>query len=290
MRHPHATRRGRFRTLIAHSAMIWNPNTPQIGKHLTPGAEHHSPEAEHPPRIRSRRQFSCVLGALATRGALAARCAQWLAPWLLMGLTSSVALAHGGSLDKWGGHFQGETGNYHYHKPRLNIGKKKAEHLVWETFAKSGVVKGYLAGIKRPDAIWVSIPYRPAYQELIRHISPENRDDKKAMIRVWLKHVSPEASISRGKRYDKWFHKKVMYELNRKLGKNPLLVHFDIIKTARRPRGMVFIGKENINLWVVLSGWSYYVLDHGDNPHAKLFIQAEDLARKNRAGLWKNGK
>ena len=52
-----------------------------------------------------------------------------------------AVVAHPGDLDEWGGHFDEKTHLYHYHKPRLNIGKEKQQHLLWESFPDRGVVR-----------------------------------------------------------------------------------------------------------------------------------------------------
>ena len=65
-----------------------------------------------------------------------------------------------------------------------------------------------------------------------------------------------------------------------------VLLQFRIVQEGKRMFGMVFKGKENINLWLVLNGWSYYLLTQGENPFEKEFVQAEKLARKQQAGLW----
>jgi len=135
------------------------------------------------------------------------------------------------------------------------------------------------------------VPYRPAFQELVPLISASNRDDQKQLLRVWLLFVSPEETGARSRKFTEWFDKKVVYELKRKLMGKEVSVQFQRLEgEARRLRGMIFLGEENINLWLVLGGWSYYVIGEGANPADAQFRQAEDLARKDKSGIWAHEK
>jgi endonuclease YncB( thermonuclease family) len=51
----------------------------------------------------------------------------------------------------------------------------------------------------------------------------------------------------------------------------------------------VLLGEENINVWLVLHGWSYSLLAEEQTPYDKAFTEAEQLARKEKAGLWARG-
>jgi endonuclease YncB( thermonuclease family) len=221
------------------------------------------------------------------------------APWrwalallgaLLLGIGLTLwaleAEGHPGALDPYGGHFDERTGLYHYHRPKLDIGIQKQAYLIWLEYPEKGVIKGTVARIKRPDTIWVRIPYRPAYNELSNLIGPGSRDDKDELIEVGLLYVSPEQSGNQGARYREWFEQKVLGELKQKLVGKEVSVQVEFLPRMRFMRGMVFLGRENVNLWMVLNGLSYYVLTEGDNPNEKLFLQAEQLARQNKVGLY----
>jgi len=200
------------------------------------------------------------------------------------------ASAHPGTLDRYGGHFSDKSGEYHYHRPRATMNKRKKEFLTWVERGRTGEIRGKVVKIERPDAVWVRLSYRPAYQDLHRLLSSANRNSKEQSVKVWFLHVSPEASARLGKKYNQWFRKKVSYELGKKLIGKDVVVQFRIVKGGQRVYAMVFMGKENINLWLVLNGWSYYLLNQGENPSEKKFVQAEDLARKNKVGLWRSAR
>jgi endonuclease YncB( thermonuclease family) len=147
-----------------------------------------------------------------------------------------------------------------------------------------------VASVDGSATIWLRMAYRPAYQELIQSVALANRDDGRMLLRVDLSHVSPEETGARNPRYEGWFRKKVEQELKQKLLGQDVTVHFDIVGGSEgRLRGMVFMGperKDNVNLWMVLNGWSYYVLTDGDSQYDPLFRNAEDIARRDKAGIW----
>ena len=206
---------------------------------------------------------------------------------LLLILTEGRAGAHPGKLDEFGGHFDEKTTIYHYHRPKAEMASRKKEYVSWMEAGKKGIMRGKVAKIERPDAFWIFIPYRPAYHDFAKFLPRASKDDKNQLIKVWFLNVSPEASANRGKKYNEWFRKKVNYELGRKLKGKEVSIQFRVIPHGKRIYGMVFLGEENINLWLVLNGWSYYLLpiDKKD-PNEKKFIEAEELARKQKAGLW----
>ncbi len=201
-----------------------------------------------------------------------------------------TAWGHPGPLDEFGGHFSEKTNQYHYHRPKAEMATRKREFLTWKERGRTGELRGTVVKIERPDAFWLRINYRPAYEEFARLVSATNRDNREQLVRVWFLHASPEASASRGKTYNTWFRKKVAYELKQKLRGKEVSVQFRLVQQGKRVYGMVLLGEENINLWLVLSGWSYYLLGQGENPFDKKFQQAEALARKHKAGLWKKAR
>lgn len=201
-----------------------------------------------------------------------------------------TAGAHPGELDQYGGHFDSRTNGYHYHRPKADMARRKREFLTWSESDKSGELRGTVARVTRPDSIWLHIPYRPAYQDMARILTLSNRDDNKQLVQVWLQHVSPENSVNLGKKYNEWFYKKVVYELKSKLKNQKVTAQFKVLAHGGRIKGMVLKGEENVNLWMVLSGWSYYLLTDGKSPHHGQFVKAEARAKAAKAGLWERAR
>ena len=215
---------------------------------------------------------------------------KFLLPIGLLGLLTLLAprptLAHPGDLDGFGGHFEDKTALYHYHKPARGMAVRKKDYLKWTVLGEQGELEGTLHSVAEPGAIWLTVPYRPAYQEFTPHLSQANRNDQEHRVKIWLQYVSPRASARRDRKYNEWFSKRVIFELKRKLKEKPIRVQFRLLPIAKRMEGLVFLDKENVNLWMVLSGWSYYLLPTNPNPHQKIFIEAERTAQRNKVGLW----
>lgn len=205
-------------------------------------------------------------------------------------LFPGVSLGHPGDLDEHGGHFGPKNSGYHYHRPTARTARETPKYLEWKEHGVIGLFRGEVMDIKRPDSVWVHIPYRPAFHQLARNLAAGALKQNEQMIEVWLSHVSPEGSVTGSRKFRRWFEKKVKYELGRKIHGKKVEVQFKIKGKGARLTGMVFLGKENINLWLVLKGWSYNLLEGGPNPFQKEFTKAENKARKNRSGLWKKRK
>ncbi|MBI4083593.1 MAG: YHYH domain-containing protein [Candidatus Lambdaproteobacteria bacterium] len=236
------------------------------------GAAHPSARSADPAPARSARGRGLRLAGLAVLS--------------LALLPAGRALAHPGTLDEYGGHFEAKTGIYHYHRPQPEMSRRKKESLSWIEAGLRGEVRGEVVDVQRPDAVWIEMDYRPAYQELASYLGPGHHDDERRRVQVWLQHVAPELSASRGKEFDAWFRQKVIYELKQKLIGKKVTAQFVLLRSAGRLGAMVLLGDENVNLWMVLNGLSYYLLTGPVNPNEALFIQAEDTAKRNKAGIW----
>lgn len=234
---------------------------------------------------------SAPISALRCRHAAAVLGLAALMLTVLTAATGVRALAEPQKLDKYGGYFDKRTGQYIYHRPPREMALEKAKYLRWVHFPDTGIVVGEVSKVSDADSIWIRVGYRFAYQELSQYVARDNKDDRDMMLRVDLAHVSPQETGSLNPRYEDWFMSKVAYELKQKLLGHKVTVNFEIVGgSASRLRGMVFEGKDNVNLWMVLNGWSYYVLSDGPNPYDKLFRNAEDLARHNKAGIWQRAR
>jgi endonuclease YncB( thermonuclease family) len=243
---------------------------------------------------RSAAQAAPLRPAVPRRAGLRAGTAAALGLALLLGalpalLPAGSAGAHPGKLDEFGGHFDERTGLYHYHRPPKDLAQEKQKYLDWVHYPLEGILKGKVVKVDGSHTVWVQMENRPAYQDVAQHIALANKNERDMLFRVDLAHVSPEETGAENPRFEKWFREKVAYELGQKLLTRDVTVQFEVVGgDASRLRGMVFEGQENVNLWMVLNGWSYYVLNDGANPYDKLFRNAEDLARKDKAGIWQH--
>lgn len=229
-------------------------------------------------------------GRAPRHGAAAVRGIAVLALALVVGWLAGPrsAAGHAGPLDEYGGHFDEKTGTYHYHRPARDMAVRKSRWLHWERLPVQGWIKGTVSSVEDDHSFWLHVPYRPAYQEMTEYVLKENRDDRRVLLHIALSHVSPQETGSpRGEKFTEWFRSKVTYELRQKLQGKDVRVEFRLVGGSPGwLRGMVFIGQENVNLWMVVNGWSYYVMADGKTPYDGLFRKAEDAAHKSGAGIW----
>ena len=209
---------------------------------------------------------------------------------LLVALTAmrpGLVAAHGGELDEWGGHFDEKTHFYHYHRPARDMAVRKRDWLTWERLPVSGEIRGRVASVDGPDGFWLYVAYRPAYQELVQAVLPANRDDRAQRVRIRLSYVAPDETGARDPRFAEHFRTQVVDALRQKLQDREVRVAFRLAGSSPGwLRGVVFVGDENVNLWMVGSGWSYYVLTDDATPDDVLYRHAEDAARAAKAGIW----
>jgi endonuclease YncB( thermonuclease family) len=68
-------------------------------------------------------------------------------------------------------------------------------------------------------------------------------------------------------------------------GKQVRLDIFDFDR-YRRAVSIVWLGNRNINREVVAEGWAWAYRQYLDRPYKSEFMEAEEMARKERRGLW----
>ena len=212
----------------------------------------------------------------------------WVLGWAWWALVP-LGWASPGGLDVHGGHFDAKTNQYHYHRPIIADLLEKHWHLRWsKKQLNSGEIAGVLAQMRRPNAVWVWIENRGAYQELAARLTPSQRNDKRQWVRIWLQYIAPSQSASlTNPAFAKWLRKQVIYRVSRRLKKQPIRVLFTIPKGSNRALGMLLHKKQNINLWIVRKGWSFYIAPTPVGVYHQTFVRAENHARKTKQGLWK---
>ncbi len=202
---------------------------------------------------------------------------------------ASTSWGNPGKLDIHGGHFDQKTSAYHYHRPLIANLLEKHWHLRWsKKDPKSGEMTGVLAQMRRSNAVWIWINNRTAYQELASRITLSNRNDKRQWIRVWLQYIAPSQSAGHASpAFAKWLRKTVIYRVSKRLENQQIQVLFTLPAGSKRVVGMLVHDQQNINLWIVRKGWSFYVQSKAKGVHHEAFVRAENRARKTKQGLWK---
>ena len=152
--------------------------------------------------------------------------------------------------------------------------------------------EGVITRISDSESVWVHISSKPLFRKWTYKLSRASLNLERREIKVWLDYVSPARSISKGKKYNAWFKKKVAYEMARAFQNKKVRVDYKIISHAYRMKGVVWSADQAVNLWLVENGWSFYLLPHDskDRRYHNEFISAEQKAKKQKIGLWKEGK
>lgn len=65
-------------------------------------------------------------------------------------------------------------------------------------------------------------------------------------------------------------------------------VRLDIIDIDRYRRnvGVLWVGRRNVNVEMVADGWAWAYRDYLQRPHAGQYLDSEEVARRNRKGIW----
>ena len=149
--------------------------------------------------------------------------------------------------------------------------------------------QGVVTRIADSESIWVHLENKRDFQRWTYRLSQDNLNPERQEVRVWLRYVSPNRSVSRGKKYNTWFRKKVRFELAKNFGNRQVRVDYKLLERVHRLEGMVWAADVCLNLWLVQKGWSFYLIEK-KSPFHEDFVQAEKLARERQLGLWKPPK
>ncbi len=161
------------------------------------------------------------------------------------------------------------------------IGNRDTQSVVPE------MLEGTLGRVTDSESVWVRIDDRGEFRKWTYKLSKSSLSLPRQEIRVWLKHVSPDRSISHGKEYNEWFKKKAAFELGKTFYNRHVRVAYDYSEVTYRLTGMVWSGRESLNLWLVKNGWSFYLLAEEPPPEHGDFLAAEKEAQRAQIGLWK---
>lgn len=150
--------------------------------------------------------------------------------------------------------------------------------------------QGVVTRVADAESIWVHLENKKDFRRWTYKLSQDNLDPERQEVRVWLRYVSPKRSVSRGKKYNTWFKKKVRFELAKNFGKRQVRVDYKLLERVYRLEAMVWAADVCVNLWMVQRGWSFYLIEKGSSPFHEDFVKAEKLARERQLGLWKPAK
>lgn len=147
-------------------------------------------------------------------------------------------------------------------------------------------VIGIMTRVADSESVWLRIDDRGEFRKWTYELSKSSLNLSRQEIRVYLQHVSPKLSINRGKEYNEWFQKKVAFELGKAFTNRTVRVEYEIQENLYRLQGTLWAGNQNLNLWLIENGWSFYLLTEGGNPYHQEYLAAEAQARDQKTGLW----
>ena len=151
--------------------------------------------------------------------------------------------------------------------------------------------EGVVARVTDSESIWVHIDNKQDFLRWTYKLSESNLNTDRQEVRVWLSFVSPKRSVSKGKKYNKWFReKKVPFEIQKNFRNRRVRVDYRLLQGVYRLVGMVWAADISINLWLVQNGWSFYLIERGDSPFHEDFVAAEKYAQERQLGLWEPRK
>ena len=149
------------------------------------------------------------------------------------------------------------------------------------------ILIGVFSRVTDSESVWIRIESRSEFRKWTFKLSKQNLNLPRQEVRVWLKYISPKLSISHGKEYNVWFRKKAAFEMQKIFYNRQVRIDYDFSEKLFRLDGMVWTGDTNINVWLIRNGWSFYLLGNESPPEHDDLLAAENEAKQNQVGLWK---
>ncbi|MBF0351856.1 MAG: thermonuclease family protein [SAR324 cluster bacterium] len=149
------------------------------------------------------------------------------------------------------------------------------------------MLEGVVGRVSDSESIWIRIDDKSEFRKWTFKLSKNNLNISRQEIRVWLRFVSPEQSISQGKAYNDWFKKKVAYELGKLFYGRRVRVEYKYLDKIYRMVGELWASDTSINEWLIKNGWSFYLLEDTPGKYHVDYQNAEKYAQANQLGLWK---
>ena len=200
------------------------------------------------------------------------------------------------ALDEDGGFYDEKSRTYKYVKPTRRGFSKSAQQVYAPRQGETQTVTGTVASIGDDvKSVWIQIDERKPYMILATSLTGSNRDDKNKRFLLNLSYISPAGSSRGSKRFRQQWKKYATQIIGNELLNRKVLVEINYHERTRRFTGNLYQtvktkkGSQNrdVNLWIIRQGLSYYFIDQGPSPRNKEYVQAQNLARKQKIGIWK---
>jgi hypothetical protein len=199
-------------------------------------------------------------------------------------------------LDEDGGYYDEKTRSYKYVKPKRRDISDTSSQIYAPRAGETQTIGGTVARIDEDaKSVWIKIEDRKMYMILASSLSGSNRDDKSKTLRLNLAYVSPAGSVNGSSRFRAQWKKYVIQTLGGGLLNRKILAELKYEERSRRFTGSLYRSvkttkgerAQDVNLWMVQQGLSFYLIDQGKSPKEKEFLQAQKNARKGKKGVWR---
>ena len=199
-------------------------------------------------------------------------------------------------LDDDGGYYDEKTRSYKYVKPKRRDISDTSPQIYAPRAGEAQTIGGTVARIDEDaKSVWIKIEDRKTYMILASSLSGSNRDDKTKTLRLNLSYVSPAGSVKGSRRFRTQWKKYVIQTLSSQLQNRKILAELNYEEGSRRFTGTLFRSvkskngerAQDVNLWMVQQGLSFYFIDRGKSLKEKDFIQAQKNARAGKKGVWR---
>jgi hypothetical protein len=199
-------------------------------------------------------------------------------------------------LDDDGGYYDEKTRSYKYVNPKPRDISDKSPRIYTPRAGQAQTIGGSVTRIDEDaKSIWIKIENRKTYMILASSLSGSNREDKTKTLRLNLSYVSPAGSVNGSRRFRTQWKKYVIQTLGSELQNRNILAELNYEEGSRRFTGTLFRlvktkngeRTQDVNLWIVQQGLSFYFIDRGKSPKEKEYLQAQKNARKAKKGVWR---
>lgn len=199
-------------------------------------------------------------------------------------------------LDEDGGYYDEKTRTYKYVKPKRRGFLDSPQQVYAPRPGETQTINGTVARIADDaKSVWIQINDRKPYMILASSLSGNSRNDKDKQFLLNLSYVSPASSVKGSRKFRQQWKKYVIQVLKNELLNRKVLVEFNYAERSRRFFGNLYQTvnstkgsyTRDINMWMIQRGLSFYFVDRDKSPRDKEYVQAQNLARKTKQGVWK---
>ncbi|MBL0691436.1 MAG: thermonuclease family protein [SAR324 cluster bacterium] len=193
-------------------------------------------------------------------------------------------------LDEYGGYYDEKIQVYRYTK--VNRNAKSVKGLVRPFPGKKQLIDAQIIKLSG-NLIWMLIEDRNVYTLLSQDVDINFKNEKNSWIAISLEGISFNPLATKSKKLNKQKNAKIAHIINKITKNKELSLIFEMKAAGRVLSGVLFLPNadvkdlsKSLNYWIIKNGLSPYILPKKQRDIIPEFIKAEDIARKNKSGIW----